>query len=78
VLRGDMSIVGPRPALRIEVDQWDAELHDRLRVLPGITGMWQVSGRSDAGFDAYKRLDLYDIRIVLKTFSVVLMQRGAS
>ena len=87
VLRGDMSIVGPRPALRNEVDQWDEELHDRLRVLPGITGMWQVSGRSDAGFDAYKRLDLYyvdnwslvhDIRIVLKTFSAVLMQRGAS
>jgi exopolysaccharide biosynthesis polyprenyl glycosylphosphotransferase len=87
VVRGDMSIVGPRPALRTEVDQWDAELHDRLRVLPGITGMWQVSGRSDAGFDAYKRLDLYyvdnwsllhDIRIVMKTFSVVLLQRGAS
>jgi exopolysaccharide biosynthesis polyprenyl glycosylphosphotransferase len=87
VVRGDMSIVGPRPALPSEVAQWDDELHDRLRVLPGITGMWQVSGRSDAGFDAYKRLDLYyvdnwsllhDLRIVLKTFSAVLLQRGAS
>ncbi len=87
VVRGNMSIVGPRPALPSEVAQWDDELHDRLRVLPGITGMWQVSGRSDAGFDAYKRLDLYyvdnwsllhDLRIVLKTFSAVLLQRGAS
>ena len=51
VVRGEMSIVGPRPALPDEVRGWDDELHDRLRVLPGITGMWQVSGRSDASFD---------------------------
>lgn len=87
VLRGDMSVVGPRPALPAEVVQWDPELHDRLRVLPGITGMWQVSGRSDTSFDEYKRLDLYyvdnwsllhDLRIVMRTFAVVLLQRGAS
>ncbi len=87
VIRGEMSAVGPRPALPDEVAQWDAELHDRLRVLPGITGMWQVSGRSDTSFDDYKRLDLYyvdnwslyhDVCIVAKTFGAVLLSRGAS
>jgi len=86
VLRGEMSIVGPRPALPTEVEQWTDDVHDRLRVLPGITGMWQVSGRSDTTFDEYKRLDLYyvdnwslahDARIVCKTFAAVLAQRGA-
>ena len=86
VLRGEMSVVGPRPALASEVEQWSDDVHDRLRVLPGITGMWQVSGRSNTTFDEYKRLDLYyvdnwslahDLRIVLRTFSAVLAQRGA-
>jgi exopolysaccharide biosynthesis polyprenyl glycosylphosphotransferase len=86
VLRGDMSVVGPRPALPSEAEQWSPELRDRLRVLPGITGMWQVSGRSEADFDLYRRLDLYyvdnwslthDIKIVVKTFFVVLGGRGA-
>ena len=86
VLRGEMSVVGPRPALASEVEQWTDDVHDRLRVLPGITGMWQVSGRSDTTFDEYKRLDLYyvdnwslahDLRIVLRTFSAVVAQRGA-
>lgn len=86
VLRGEMSVVGPRPALPAEVAQWTDDVHDRLRVLPGITGMWQVSGRSDTTFDEYKRLDLYyvdnwslahDARIVCKTFAAVLAQRGA-
>ncbi len=54
-----MSVVGPRPALPDEVDKWPADAHERLRVLPGITGMWQVSGRSDTSFDEYKRLDMY-------------------
>jgi exopolysaccharide biosynthesis polyprenyl glycosylphosphotransferase len=86
VLRGEMSVVGPRPALRAEVEQWTEDVHDRLRVLPGITGMWQVSGRSDTTFDEYKRLDLFyvdnwslahDLRIVARTFTVVLAGRGA-
>ena len=73
VLKGEMSVVGPRPALASEVEQWTDDVHDRLRVLPGITGMWQVSGRSNTTFDEYKRLDLYyvdnwslahDLRIV--------------
>jgi exopolysaccharide biosynthesis polyprenyl glycosylphosphotransferase len=86
VLRGEMSVVGPRPALPEEVEQWSEDVHERLRVLPGITGMWQVSGRSDTTFDEYKRLDLYyvdnwslahDVRIVAKTVGVVLAGRGA-
>jgi exopolysaccharide biosynthesis polyprenyl glycosylphosphotransferase len=86
VLRGEMSVVGPRPALPDEVEQWTDDVHERLRVLPGITGMWQISGRSDTTFDEYKRLDLYyvdnwslahDLRIVARTFSVVLARRGA-
>jgi exopolysaccharide biosynthesis polyprenyl glycosylphosphotransferase len=86
VLRGEMSMVGPRPALPDEVEHWDDALHDRLRVLPGLTGMWQVSGRSQMGFDEYKRLDLYyvdnwslahDVRICARTIGVVLTRRGA-
>jgi lipopolysaccharide/colanic/teichoic acid biosynthesis glycosyltransferase len=81
-----MSIVGPRPALPKEVEEWTDDVHERLRVMPGITGMWQVSGRSNTTFAEYKRLDLYyvdnwslahDVRIVVKTFGVVLARRGA-
>ncbi len=86
VLRGEMSVVGPRPALPSEVEHWTPDLRERLRVLPGITGMWQVSGRSEADFELYRRLDLFyvdnwsfthDLKIVLKTFLVVLMRRGS-
>lgn len=86
VLRGDMSLVGPRPALPHETEEWDALLTQRLRVTPGITGMWQVSGRSDTSFDDYTRLDLYyvdnwslatDLAILAKTIPVVLLRRGA-
>ncbi|MGI8755618.1 MAG: sugar transferase [Acidimicrobiales bacterium] len=86
VLRGDMSLVGPRPALPHETEEWDALLTQRLRVTPGITGMWQVSGRSDTSFDDYTRLDLYyvdnwslatDLAILVKTIPVVLLRRGA-
>lgn len=59
VVRGDMSLVGPRPALAIEADGWPIELFDRLEVPPGITGMWQVNGRSTTSFADYARLDLY-------------------
>jgi exopolysaccharide biosynthesis polyprenyl glycosylphosphotransferase len=86
VIRGEMSIVGPRPALPAESEQWTPDLRDRLRVLPGITGMWQVSGRAEADFEIYRRLDLYyvdnwslthDVRILLKTIFVVFAGRGA-
>jgi len=85
VLRGEMSLVGPRPALPKEVDRWDPGLRQRLRVLPGITGMWQVSGRSDAT-DDYGQLDLYyvdnwnlvtDLVILARTVPAVLLQRGS-
>jgi exopolysaccharide biosynthesis polyprenyl glycosylphosphotransferase len=86
VLRSQMSLVGPRPALPSEVPGWSQELHERLRVKPGITGMWQVSGRSDLSFDDYARLDLYyvdnwslltDLAIVAKTVPSILLRRGA-
>ena len=87
VLQGAMSMVGPRPALPDEVAEWDDEVVERLRVLPGLTGMWQVWGRSDTSFETYKRLDLYyvdnwslahDLRICAKTVGVVLTGRGAA
>lgn len=87
VIRGEMSFVGPRPALPNEVEQWPEKVHERLRVLPGITGRWQVSGRSDTSFEEYTRLDLHyvdnwslmhDIRIMVKTVAVVVRGSGAS
>ena len=87
VLLGTMSMVGPRPALPDEVAQWDDEVVERLRVLPGLTGMWQVSGRGDDSFESYKRLDLYyvdnwsfrhDLSICVKTVGVVVTGRGAA
>ncbi len=86
VLRGDMSLVGPRPALPHETEEWDTLLTQRLRVKPGITGMWQVSGRSDTSFEDYTRLDLYyvdnwslatDLAILAKTVPVVVLRKGA-
>ncbi len=86
VARGTMSMVGPRPALPSEVAGWDEATKERLRVMPGLTGLWQVSGRSDASFESYKRLDLYyvdnwslthDLLICLRTVPVVLGGRGA-
>jgi exopolysaccharide biosynthesis polyprenyl glycosylphosphotransferase len=86
VLRGEMSLVGPRPALPREVTAWGPELHQRLSVKPGITGMWQVNGRSNASFEDYVRLDLYyvdnwslltDLAIVAKTVTAILRRQGA-
>ena len=87
VLRGDMSLVGPRPALPSEVPLWSEELHGRLTVKPGMTGMWQVSGsRRWHSFDEYSRLDLYyvdnwsiwtDLAILAKTVPAVLFHRDA-
>jgi exopolysaccharide biosynthesis polyprenyl glycosylphosphotransferase len=86
VLRNEMSIVGPRPALPHEVDAWGEDLRSRLRVKPGLTGMWQVHGRSDASFAEYERLYLYyvdnwsivtDLAIVVRTIPAVISRRGA-
>ncbi len=83
VLRGEMSLVGPRPALPHEVAQFDEELRGRHRVLPGITGLWQVEGRENPAFDVYRRLDLFyvdnwsvgfDLAILLATLQSVLLR----
>ena len=81
VLKGEMSLVGPRPALPAEVAQFDVDLLDRCSVLPGITGLWQVEARDNASFRAYRRLDLFyvdnwsivlDLTILLTTVRVVI------
>ena len=86
VLKGDMSLVGPRPPLRHEVSQYSEGVARRLRVRPGMTGLWQVSGRSDLSWDEAIRLDLYyvdnwsmiqDLSILARTLSAVLGSRGA-
>ncbi len=59
VLKGDMSLVGPRPALPSEVEQFDEELQARQHVRPGISGLWQVEARDNPSFAAYRRLDLF-------------------
>jgi len=85
-LRGDMSLVGPRPALPTEVAQYDSDTRRRLDVRPGLTGLWQVSGRSNLSWDDTVRLDLYyvdnwslvqDVLIVIRTLGVVLRRQGA-
>lgn len=81
VLKGEMSLVGPRPALPEEVAQFDPELLARHEVVPGLTGLWQVEGRDDASFDSYHRLDLHyvenwslllDVSILASTMAAVL------
>jgi exopolysaccharide biosynthesis polyprenyl glycosylphosphotransferase len=86
VLKGEMSLVGPRPPLPTEVALYEDWQLDRLEVRPGITGLWQVSGRSELSFDEYVRLDLfyienwsmlYDLFVVVKTIPILVMPRGA-
>jgi exopolysaccharide biosynthesis polyprenyl glycosylphosphotransferase len=87
VLKNEMSMVGPRPALKREMEQWGEDLHNRLRVKPGLTGMWQVSGRGlDSTFEDYERLDLYyvdnwslatDLSIIAKTIPALLFSKDA-
>jgi exopolysaccharide biosynthesis polyprenyl glycosylphosphotransferase len=86
VLRGEMSMVGPRPPLPREVAEYDAWQLRRLRVRPGLTGVWQVSGRSNIPFDEAVRLDLfyienwslgYDLYLIGRTIGAVLTRRGA-
>jgi lipopolysaccharide/colanic/teichoic acid biosynthesis glycosyltransferase len=86
VLIGDMSLVGPRPAIPYEVDVYEQWHRRRLEALPGITGLWQVSARSSVDFDTMVRLDIAyiesqslstDLKILLKTPLVVLHGKGA-
>lgn len=86
VLRRDMSVVGPRPPLPREVAEYEQHVHRRLLVKPGITGLWQVSGRSDLSWEETVRLDLryvenwslgFDLSIIARTVVAVLARRGA-
>src|SRR5918995_1697080 len=83
VLRGDMSVVGPRPPIPYEVESYELWHRKRLDMKPGITGLWQVSGRNRLPFDEMVRMDLYyienwslllDLKIILQTLPV--MWRG--
>jgi lipopolysaccharide/colanic/teichoic acid biosynthesis glycosyltransferase len=85
VLKGDMSLVGPRPAPPREVEQYDIWHRRRLSVRPGMTGLWQVEARFDAHFDDRAELDLryidqwslwMDARILLQTLPAVLLRPG--
>ena len=73
VLKGEMSLVGPRPALRSEVDEFPVELHERHRVRPGITGLWQVEARDNPAFDAYQRLDVFYVENWSLALDMVIM-----
>ncbi len=86
VLKGDMSLVGPRPPLPSEVVQYELWQRRRLSITPGITCLWQISGRNEIDFDKWMRLDLdyidnwslwLDIKILLLTIPAVLLRRGA-
>jgi lipopolysaccharide/colanic/teichoic acid biosynthesis glycosyltransferase len=86
VVRGDMALIGPRPPLPSEVARYDADVARRLLVRPGITGLWQVSGRSTLSWDDTVRLDLYyvenwsltlDSVIIWRTLAAVLGGTGA-
>jgi lipopolysaccharide/colanic/teichoic acid biosynthesis glycosyltransferase len=86
VIRGEMSLVGPRPVLPWEVELFDARYLRRFAAPPGITGLWQVSGRSDLSWDESVRLDLHyvenwslalDLHILWRTMFVVLGRHGA-
>ena len=83
VVRGEMSLVGPRPALPSEVAEFPDDLRARHAVRPGITGLWQVEARDNPSFDAYRRLDLFyvdnwslllDLVILLGTIDHVLVR----
>ncbi len=86
VLKGDMSLVGPRPPLASEVEKYDLAHLRRLDVLPGITGLWQIEARQDPSFDSYISLDtayvenwslMLDLRILARTIGVVLAGTGS-
>lgn len=86
VIKGEMSLIGPRPSLPSEAIQFSEYEHQRFIVKPGCTGLWQVSGRSNLNFNRMIQLDLeyintygviIDIKIFIKTFKVLLFREGA-
>jgi len=87
IVRGEMSWVGPRPAVPQEVELYESWHRQRLRVTPGLTGLWQVSGRSQVPFEEMCLLDIYyidnwslglDLQIILRTIPLVVLAHGAS
>ena len=85
ILKGDMSLVGPRPPIAYEIENYQPWHMERLKAVPGLTGLWQVSGRSSVSFDEMVRLDIryinewslwLDLAIIAKTFPVVLRGTG--
>lgn len=85
-LKGDMSLVGPRPIVPVELERYGDQGASFLSLKPGITGLWQVSGRNDVSYEDRVKLDIYyvenwslwlDIRILLRTIGVILNKRGA-
>lgn len=87
VLKGEMSLVGPRPSLPKEVDKFEPWMLKRLEVKPGLTCYWQVQGRNDIGFEEWMRLDckyvedkctLLDLKLIFKTFFVLFGDEHAS
>lgn len=86
VLKGDMSLVGPRPIVEEEIVKYGKFINDYYLVLPGITGIWQVSGRSDTNYDQRVAMDAWyvhnrsfglDLLLFLKTIKVVILGKGA-
>lgn len=86
VLKGELSLIGPRPPLPEEVREYKKWHRKRMNVKQGITGLWQVAGRSELGFEEGIKLDLYyiqnwsigmDIKILLKTIPAIISRRGA-
>jgi lipopolysaccharide/colanic/teichoic acid biosynthesis glycosyltransferase len=86
VLAGTMSLVGPRPPLPSEVDRYGVDMHRRFLVKPGLTGLWQISGRSDLSWDESVRIDIryvenwsltFDLLILWRTLGAVMRGSGA-
>jgi lipopolysaccharide/colanic/teichoic acid biosynthesis glycosyltransferase len=86
VLKGEMSAIGPRPITQSEVEKYGSKWNTVSSVLPGMTGLWQVSGRSELPFEDMVRLDIYyienwslwlDLKIMLRTIPTVLLGMGA-
>jgi exopolysaccharide production protein ExoY len=86
VLKGEMSLVGPRPIVKDELREYGSQISEFLSVKPGVTGYWQVCGRSDVGYPervdlelhyVYHQSLLFDIKILFKTVWIVLLKRGA-